>query len=239
MRRALLIAAPLAVIALVVTWLVEPNLIVGLRSPQALAWAAGLGAVCALVGLVAWRLTGRPAVALALAALPGLIATGVFVVRPILSPRTLDEALPNAVATSTPTAPPTLTPTVDTSGPAGTAAPSSSTAPTGSTPQLLAKGALRGLAGHDASGTVATYRLADGSHIIRFEQVDIGGTPSPHVYVVPGADKRKKAGLHLGELKAEKGSFNYVLPAGFPPRDFTVLVWCEQFAVEIANATQS
>lgn len=212
MRRLVPPLLSLGAVLFAVTWIVEPNLIIGLRSPRALAWAAGLGVLCALVGLATFRLTRRPVVALALAVLPGVIATGVVVVRPIVNARELDEALPT-------------------------------TAPTPGVPASAATrltgGELRGLAGHDAHGQVATYRLADGSHVVRFEGVDIGGTPSPHVYVLDGADRRKKGGLHLGKLKAERGSFNYVLPTSFQPKNFTVLVWCEQFAIEIANATQA
>ncbi|HVF20533.1 MAG TPA: DM13 domain-containing protein [Mycobacteriales bacterium] len=229
MRRALLPLSLLAAVALVVTWLLEPNLIIGLRSPRALAWAGGLGLLCAGLGLAVFRWTGRVGIALAVAALPGLVATGLFVVRPILNPRQLEEALPSTGADLTHTS----------ADPApGSPTPSAAT-PAALAPTRVAAGELRGLAGHDAKGRVATYRLADGSHVVRFEDVDIGGTPSPHVYVVRGADQRKKGGIHLGELKAEKGSFNYVLPEEFAPGDFTVLVWCEQFAVEIANATQA
>ena len=233
MRRALLPIALLGVVALVVTWVFEPNLIIGLRSPRALVWGGGLAVVCAAVGLVAHRLSGRLWLAVAAAAVPGLLATGFVVIEPILNPRQLEEALPPFAPAPTSRSTPTPMPTASGAAPGGLVAGPSRT------PSKVAGGQLKGLAGHDANGGVATYRLADGSHVIRFEDVDIGGTPSPHVYVVPGADQRKKGGVHLGELKAEKGSFNYPLPSGFSPTDFTVLVWCEQFAVEIANATQA
>ncbi len=223
MRRALIPLAVLGVAILAVTWLVEPNLLIGLRSPRALVWAGALGLACVLVGLVAHRITRRLPVALAIAALPAAVATALVVVEPILNARTVDEALPTAAPAVAPSA--------------GT--PTSANPTSGPAPLRIASGTLRGLAGHDAQGRVSTYRLADGSHIVRFEDVDIGGTPSPHVYVVAGADRRDKGGTHLGELTAEKGSFNYRLPTGFRPSDFTVLVWCEQFAVEIANATQA
>lgn len=234
-RRVVVAAVLAAVVAFAVTWAVEPNLIVGLRSPRALGWAAGLGVVCAALACAAYRVSRRGWVALAVAAVPAVIATGGFVVRPILSPRSLDEAFPPVGAGASADA---ADPTTVASPAAASSAPAAATE-TSTEPVLVAAGPLRGLAGHDAEGRVATYRLADGSHLVRFENVDIGGTPSPHVYVLPGADRRDKGGVHLGELKAEKGSFHYPLPRTVAPKDFTVLVWCEQFAVEIANATRA
>ena len=220
MRRSYAFLAVLAFAALAVTWLVEPNLILGLRSPRALAWTAGAAAVCVAVGLVARRLGARPLVALAVGALPGVVATGLVVVRPIVAPRTLTEALPSTAPSAT--APAMMAPEPD--APAG----------------QVASGPLRGLAGHSARGTVATYRLADGTYVVRFEGVDIGGTPDPEVYVLPGADRTgERGGTHLGALKAEKGSFHYALPASFAGTTYTVVVWCERFGVDIAHATQA
>ncbi len=242
-RSQVVLLAVVGVLALVVTWLVEPNLIIGLRSPRALALSAGLGAVCLGVGWLAYRRTG-PRTAIALGLLPGIVATALVVVRPHLNTRELNEAFPTAA----PTTPAATTPAVTSPSatPSAAALQTPVAAPTTpaavSTPLItrVATGSLRGLAGHEAKGTVSTYRLADGSHSIRFQDVDIGGTPDPEVWVVPGADKTKTSGgIHLGHLKAEKGSFNYALPAGFATKGFTVLVWCEQFAIEIANATQA
>ena len=261
MRR-IAVLAGLGLAGLAVVWAVEPNLIVGLRSPRALAWAAAVGAGCLAVGLVARRIGAAPWVAVAAGALPGLVAGGLVVVRPILMPRSLNEALPSVAATTPPaTTPPAATPSARrtgtpppsrvtatatrpgaaTSSPAATTPPPApTTPPPAAGPVRVATGPLRGLAGHSAEGRVSTYRLADGSHVVRFEDVDIGGTPDPEVYVLPGRDRTgKRGGTHLGALKAEKGSFHYVLPPAFAGTEFTVLVWCEQFAVDIAHATQA
>lgn len=241
MRRVVVLVA-LAAAAFVVTLLVEPNLVVGLRSPRALAWVAAGGLVCAVVGLGAARLGAKPVVALVLAAIPAVVATGLVVVKPIVNPRELTEALPTVVG---PTSVPLLTSASAPPTNAASARPirsaSATPAPPAATgPTRVATGRLTALAGHSASGHVSTYRLADGSHIIRFESVSIGGTPDPEVYLLNGRDRSgKRGGLHLGELKAEKGSFNYVLPARFVGTDFTVLVWCERFAVNIAHSTQA
>jgi hypothetical protein len=178
-------------------------------------------------------LSAKPLVALALAAIPAAAATAVFVVEPIVNPRELTEALPTTAAAS-----PSVAATTAAAA-ASTPATATPTTPTPTTTRL-ASGRLTGLAGHSARGQVSTYRLVDGSHVIRFENVSIGGTPDPEVYLLSGRNRSgKKGGLHLGELKAEKGSFNYVLPARFVGTDFTVLVWCERFAVDIAHATQA
>jgi hypothetical protein len=94
---------------------------------------------------------------------------------------------------------------------------------------------LLGLGGHAARGRVVLHRRADGGHVVRFEDVDIEGTPTPRVYVVPGAGRKRPGGAALGALKAERGTFQYGVAA--PVGAVTVLVWCERFAVPIAGAT--
>lgn len=254
MRRVqVLLVAVLGAGAFVATLILQPNLIVGLRSPRAVAWMAGMALVCGAIGFIAYRLGAKPVIALTLAALPAIAAFGLVVVKPIVNPRELTEALPEPVATSAPIATPAPTTPAATVRPAVTSAPSrptASTTPTAApkpaatsapaTTTRVSTGNLSGLDGHDAEGRVSTYRLADGSHVIRFENVNIGGTPDPKVYLLTGQDRTgKKGGLHIGALKAEKGSFNYTLPPAFVGKDFTVLVWCEQFAVNIAHATQA
>ena len=75
----------------------------------------------------------------------------------------------------------------------------------------------------------------DGTVVLRFEDVDVEGTPGPHVHLVPAGARTPDDGVHLGELKAERGSFGYVLPAGVDVgRAWTVLVWCRPFATPVA-----
>ena len=257
MRRRYAVLAAAALAGLLATWLLAPNLLVGLRSPRALAWTAAVGAGCLAVGLVARLLRAPGWLALTAAVLPGAVAVGLVVVRPIVAPRSLTEALPSALPSGSPSASPSASPRPTAAVPTEPAAspstrPSASARPTAALPtrpapstpppgpERLATGTLRGLAGHSAEGRVSTYRLADGSYVVRFEDVDIGGTPDPEVYVLPGRDRTgKRGGTHLGALKAERGSFHYALPAAFRDGDFTVLVWCERFAVDIAHATQN
>ncbi|MGH9048435.1 MAG: DM13 domain-containing protein [Acidimicrobiia bacterium] len=118
-----------------------------------------------------------------------------------------------------------------------------SDAPTEPAPQpqpvRVAAAPLQGLAGHSASGNVSLIRNPDGSHVVRFEAFDIEGTPDPELYLIEGSDQRKPGGADLGAQRGNVGDVSdYAVPAGVAPgADWTVLVWCGQFAVEIANAT--
>ncbi|MEO6121004.1 MAG: DM13 domain-containing protein [Acidimicrobiales bacterium] len=108
-------------------------------------------------------------------------------------------------------------------------------------PRKLTTGALRGLAGHRGSGEAAVYRQSDGSHFVRLEDFDVSNGPVMVVYLVPGADREDiGGGVRLGGLRGNRGSQNLAIPAGTPlDGPFTVLIWCEPFAVPIAGATQS
>jgi hypothetical protein len=106
-------------------------------------------------------------------------------------------------------------------------------------PVRVASGSLQGLAGHDASGSVELIRNTDGTHVVRFTGFDIEGTPDPIVYLLEGNDQRSPGGANLGGLRGNVGdTSDYAVPADVHPgAGWTVLVWCGQFAVEIANAT--
>ena len=84
------------------------------------------------------------------------------------------------------------------------------------------------------------YDLGNGPRLLRFEDVDIGSGPALNVYVVPGADRRGLGdAIFVAPLTAERGNQNYDVPDGVDLDDgtWTVLVWCETFDVEVANAT--
>lgn len=107
-------------------------------------------------------------------------------------------------------------------------------------PVRLAGGTFRGI-DHSASGGAALYRLADGRHIVRLEDVDIQNGPDLYVYLAPRPDQEGDGGtLNLGKLKGNQGSQNYELPTDVDPSEYsTVLIWCRRFAVPFANATLS
>ncbi|MGQ0805763.1 MAG: DM13 domain-containing protein [Actinomycetota bacterium] len=108
-------------------------------------------------------------------------------------------------------------------------------------PVRVATGALEGLAGHDASGTVDLIRNTDGTYVVRFSAFDIEGSPDPSVYLIEGNDQRSPGGSNLGGLRGNVGdASDYAVPADVQPGGgWTVLVWCGQFTVEIANASLS
>jgi hypothetical protein len=209
----------------------------------------------ALVGvLVAWvvairRLVPNRTIATAAAAVP-VVAAVWLVLWPYLRPATeVDEAFPPAAVATTSI---TTTSSTTTTGPAASitddSATTTSTTSTTSTttvppePLELSRSGFQGLTGHRGNGDAAVYRLADESILLRFEEVDIGSGPDLDVYLVPGPDQRGLGGSHyVAPLTAERGNQNYAVPADvdLTSGTWTVLVWCETFDVEIANATLS
>jgi hypothetical protein len=212
-------------------------------------------AAALVIGLALWVLAMRRFVANSTA---GAIAAAVpvlvvlwFVLWPYLRPATeVDEAFPPVTitapgsTTSTTTSPPTSTaaePTAD-SPPSSTAETTTTTTTTTVPPEPveLSRSGFQGLTGHRGSGDAAVYRLADDSILLRFEEVDIGSGPDLEVYLVPGDDQRGLGGgHHVAALTAERGNQNYTVPDGvdLTTGTWTVLVWCETFDVEVANAT--
>jgi hypothetical protein len=114
------------------------------------------------------------------------------------------------------------------------------TAPAATAPVRVSTGQLRGI-GHSASGEASLIRQADGSHVVRFSNFDIEGSPDPIVYVLQGENRQNPGGAELGRLRGNVGTdSDYAVPAGSDPGPgWTVLVWCRAFAVPIANATQA
>ncbi|MEV0172127.1 DM13 domain-containing protein [Streptomyces sp. NPDC050803] len=140
---------------------------------------------------------------------------------------TVDEALPAAVETSAPTV-------------TETAAPSETPGP-----QTLASGELISHE-HATSGSVKLIRLADGSHLVRLENLDTSNGPDLRVWLTDAPVKEGSAGWHvfddgkyvsLGKLKGNKGSQNYVVPADVDlTRYGSVSIWCDRFDVSFGAA---
>lgn len=99
---------------------------------------------------------------------------------------------------------------------------------------------------HDTSGTVEVLQLGDGGRVLRIEDLDTSDGPDLHVWlaaapVIPGRDGwgvfDDAAFLDLGELKGNRGSQNYAIPA---EADLSVLrsvtVWCARFHVSFGAA---
>lgn len=147
---------------------------------------------------------------------------------------TVDEALPGVTA---PAAAPSPKPSVTPS-----AAPPVSEDPG---PQTLADGELVSHE-HATSGTVKLVRLADGSHVVRLENLDTSNGPDLRVWLTDAPVKEGPGGWHvfddgeyvsLGKLKGNKGSQNYAVPKGVDPSRYTsVSIWCDRFDVSFGAA---
>lgn len=246
--RAVGLLVPLFVLAAVTlgVYVVRPGVVEnGLRSPR--VWLAVLAVVLAgrLAALLVQRMTSRPA--LATAASYGLIAVlGIALLAPSFRQRTVQESFLTAAGPSAPEPSAVTAPAHPTASPAQTGpAPSPSSSPDPASPPAppapsppagpreLSSGGLVGI-GHSGSGRTALYAV-DGRTVLRFEDVDIEGTPGPAVYLVPKGARTPDGGVGLGALTAERGSFGYDLPVGVDgSADWTVLVWCEPFDTPVA-----
>ncbi|GCB52170.1 secreted protein [Streptomyces sp. NL15-2K] len=142
---------------------------------------------------------------------------------------TVDEALPGVVeAAGPPEAAPSVSPSASPSG-----------------PRTLAGGELISHE-HATSGTVKLVRLADGSHVVRLENLDTSNGPDLRVWLTDAPVKEGKAGWHvfddgeyvsLGKLKGNKGSQNYAVPADIDPARYgSVSIWCDRFDVSFGAA---
>ncbi|MXY75063.1 MAG: DM13 domain-containing protein [Acidimicrobiia bacterium] len=90
--------------------------------------------------------------------------------------------------------------------------------------------------GHPGTGTVLVYRQPDGSHVVRFEDLDVSNGPDLLVILsaAPLVDDRaaysEVAYLSLGDLKGNQGNQNYIVPAEVNLDEYqTVAIWCRRF----------
>ncbi|WP_030079861.1 DM13 domain-containing protein [Streptomyces baarnensis] len=178
----------------------------------------------------------RPMVAGALAVAVVLVGVGLYWFKPwtLWQDDTVQEALPEATAAES----------ADPSA-GRSATPRKAPGPERTAPVTVASGDLISHE-HATSGTVKLLRLADGSHVVRLEDLDTSNGPDLRVWLTDAPVKEGRAGwfvfddgLHesLGNLKGNKGSHNYRLPAGLDPADFTsVSIWCDRFNVSFGAA---
>ncbi|MEU2491565.1 DM13 domain-containing protein [Streptomyces sp. NPDC007883] len=135
-----------------------------------------------------------------------------------------------------------------------TAAPAPSDGPTASAdtappaaaaPEVLATGSFISHE-HATTGSVKIVRLADGSRVLRIEDLDTSSGPDLRVWLTDAPVKEGRDGWHvfddgeylsLGGLKGNKGDQNYALPAGADLNRLTsVTVWCDRFDVSFGAA---
>ncbi|GAA3443231.1 DM13 domain-containing protein [Planomonospora venezuelensis] len=132
---------------------------------------------------------------------------------------------------------------------AASQAPGASPAATGGRPaggpRELATGAFVSHE-HDTAGTARLLELADGSRVLRIEDLDTSDGPDLRVWLSDQPVKEGRAGwfnlddgehLELGELKGNKGDANYAVPAGADLDSLkTVTIWCKRFSVSFGAA---
>ena len=180
------------------------------------------------------RLTSRWRAELIAVAAVAVVVTAVAL--PLFQPwrlftdKVVDEALPGAVPISTQsssTTPPTV------SGKPSTA------------PEVLLTGKLI-THEHATEGTVAVLRLADGSRVLRLENLDTSDGPDLKVWLSDAAVVPGRGGWHvfddgkyrsLGSLKGNHGNQNYAIPSAVKLDEFrSVAIWCDRFNVSFGAA---
>ena len=95
---------------------------------------------------------------------------------------------------------------------------------------------------HTGEGTATVYRLADGRHVVRFENFRVRNGPDLRVILTPigREDVLADGYIELGELKGNVGNQNYFFPEGIDPGDYAaVIIYCWPFRVVFAEAVLS
>jgi hypothetical protein len=108
-------------------------------------------------------------------------------------------------------------------------------------PKILARGELRGI-NHTATGDALLIRLADGSHLLRFENLLAENGPDLRVYLSSASASEEGPAFNddyveLGELKGNIGNQNYEIPDDVDLNEYvTPVIWCKRFEVGFAVA---
>ncbi|WP_019874672.1 DM13 domain-containing protein [Sporichthya polymorpha] len=99
---------------------------------------------------------------------------------------------------------------------------------------------------HSTTGTVRVIRLADGSRVLRLENLDTSNGPDLKVVLSDAPVIEGRGGWHvfddnahrkIGNLKGNKGSQNYRIPADVDLVQLrSVSIWCDRFNVSFGAA---
>lgn len=126
--------------------------------------------------------------------------------------------------------------------PASAQAPVTPPPATPEAPVVLGSGTFQSQE-HETTGTAQLVRLADGSHLLRLEDLASSDGPDVKVWLssLPaGGDWFKyRSGRYvdLGAVKATHGNHNYLLPPGTDITGLTsVVLWCDRFSVAFGSA---
>jgi hypothetical protein len=112
----------------------------------------------------------------------------------------------------------------------------------GSSTQALESGTFYSIL-HPTEGTATIYRMADGTHILRFTNFKTSNGPDVHVYMVAADDAKDNASvlragfIDLGTIKGNIGDQNYALGSDLDLSKYrAVSVWCKRFSVNFGAA---
>ncbi len=99
---------------------------------------------------------------------------------------------------------------------------------------------------HSTTGKARVLELADGSRVLRIENLDTSDGPDLRVWLSDQPVKEGTAGwfvfddgkwLELGELKGNKGNANYPIPDDADLDTLkSVTIWCKRFSVSFGAA---
>ena len=178
-----------------------------------------------------WLLAGGAVVLL-------VVALAVFQPWLLFVSTTVDDALPT-VAPQT-TAASSATPTASAS-----TAPTVKPTPSPTAPIVLAQGTFISHE-HQTTGTAKIIKLADGSRILRLENLSTSNGPQVEVWlsdqpVIEGRDGwfvfKDGNHLSLGAIKGNRGNQNYPIPDSVNLADYSaVTLWCARFYVSFGAA---
>lgn len=106
-------------------------------------------------------------------------------------------------------------------------------------PVSLASGSFRDADSfHQGSGTASIYRLPDGSHLLRLEDLMVTNGPDLRVLLAEAGDPMSRDELqaggytHLAKLKGNKGNQNYEIPGDINLEEQnSVIIYCMPFHV--------
>lgn len=117
--------------------------------------------------------------------------------------------------------------------------------PADAEPVVLSKGSLISHE-HTTSGTVKILQLADGSRILRLENLDTSDGPKVEVWLTDARVLEGQGGWavfddgkykSLGAIKGNKGNQNYKIPDDLDLSEFSsVSLWCVTFSVSFGAA---
>jgi hypothetical protein len=108
--------------------------------------------------------------------------------------------------------------------------------------QALESGSFHSIL-HPTEGTATVYRVADGSHLLRFTNFKTSNGPDVHVYMVAAdaandnATVERAGFIDLGSMKGNIGDQNYVLGPDVDLSKYrAVSIWCKRFSVNFGSA---